>query len=143
MAAGSNSSVFDVKLSPNGGNAVILSSYFGGAGSYPVQYFSKSTNFTSWSTVESQTSGTYVEMGLSNATKSYVIYTTYSSGAPVAGYLKEVTSLSSVANNTAAGSRVWYSVDLDNWSGANKYILAGTSSGLYRSNDGGVTWTSL
>lgn len=145
MAAGSSSSVFDVKLSPNGSNAVILSSYFGGAGYYSTtQYFSKSTNFTSWTTVQSQTSGVYFEIGLGNATTSYLISLAASGSSYSADYLKEVTgTLTTISNNTASGSRFWYCVDMDNWTGANKYILAGTSSGLYRSNDGGATWSSL
>lgn len=139
MAIIPSGSVIDVKF--EGNTAVILCSNFSG-GSSATRKIIKSTTYTSWTDVVSSTSGTYYELGLSSATKSFAIF--LGDGTPpTADYLKEITSLSTVANNTASGSRTWQCIDLDNFSGANDYILAGHSSGLLRSNNGGTSWTSL
>jgi ABC-type proline/glycine betaine transport system substrate-binding protein len=140
MAIIPNGSIIDVKF--EGNTAVILCSNYSG-GSTATAKVIKSTNYTSWTDVTTSTSGTFFELGLSSATKSFAVFLGWSGTTVTADYLKEITSLSSVANNTAGGSRLWQCVDIDNFSGANDYILAGYDGGLLRSNDGGTNWTSL
>lgn len=147
MSAPGAGYIYDVKFNPSGVNKVILNSFYPKGGS-PAIRLSKSTNAVNWTTAVNYTVGDWAEIALSNVAttgdkKSFAIYYTYSGGVPQSGYLKEIFDLTTASNNTAAGSKVWYCVDMDNWSGANKYIIAGDEFGLYRSNDGGVTWFPL
>lgn len=108
----------------------------------------KSTNGYDWSLANTISGGTTFEIGFSSAAilndrKSYLVFLNWSGSSYAPTYLKELYNLTSVTDNTAAGSRIWYCADMDNGDGANKYILAGHSNGLMRSNDGGATWFSL
>ena len=55
-------------------------------------------------------------------------------------YLQAVTTLSSVSPTTTPGSRAWQCVSI---SGNGTYILAGHTTGLQRSTNGGSTWSAL
>lgn len=105
----------------------------------------KSSNGISWQNVTTGSGGEFLEVCLSDwaTLDSFTIFLPFSGNTYGSDFLKDITGLASISNVTAGGSRAWQCVDIDNFFGANQYILAGTSSGLYRSNDGGATFTSL
>jgi hypothetical protein len=103
----------------------------------------KSSNGISWQNITTDTNGKFFDVALNDFPDCFVTYLPLSGGVYGTDYLKKITGLSTVSNVTSSGSRSWQCVDIDNFSGANKYILVGTDNGLYRSNDGGATFTAL
>jgi hypothetical protein len=119
----------DVTSSPDGTKQIVVyqSAYTGGNGG-----LFKSTNYgSSWSTLGG--AGNWFRATANDTTTNYAI-------GGGTDYIKNIASLSTITDLTASGSRAWRCIDMDN---SGTYILAGTTTNIYRSTNSGTSFTAL
>ena len=134
-----NNSYYYVKCSPDSNTMVMAAFLEDFQQTYTGWYVMYSTDRgANWTVVGStgnngifRVANTDVVIPLAN-TQNYMIYNN--------NYLKILSSFSTVTNLTAAGQKSWRAFDSSN----NRQIMtAASNSGLFRSSDGGSTWTQI
>lgn len=132
-------SFFYVKCSPDSDimtAALYLEDYTGSStGCYVMYSTNQGTNWTVISNTRDsgifRVANTDVVIPLAN-TQNYMIYNN--------NYLKIISNYTTVTNWTASGQKGWRGLDMSN----NRQIVTGASNtGLFRSDNGGSTWTQI
>jgi hypothetical protein len=134
-----NKSYYYVKCSPDSDIMVMAAYLEDFQQTYTGWYVMYSTNRgANWTVVGStgnngiyRVANTDVVIPLAN-TQNYMIYNN--------NYLKILSNYSTVTQWTAAGQKSWRALDLSN---NRQIITAASDSGLFRSGDGGSTWTQI
>jgi len=126
--------------SANGANAILsyVSYVYGGVA--VANYLKATTNSgSSWSDITGGSTGQQIwkMAAINNSGTGYAVIHSINGST---SYLQQITTLSSISPITTPGSRVWQCIAI---SGNGTYILAGHYTGLYRSADGGSTWSAL
>lgn len=134
-----NKSYFYVKCSPDSNTMVMAAFLEDFQQTYTGWYVMYSTNRgANWTVVGStynneifRVANTDVVIPLAN-TQNYMIYNN--------NYLKILSNYTTVTDLTAAGQKSWRAFDSSN----NRQIMtAASTTGLFRSSDGGSTWTQI
>ena len=128
--------------SASGANAILsyVTYNYNNSSVFAANYLKATTNSgSSWSDITGGSTGQQIwkMAAINNSGTGYAVIHSINGST---SYLQQITTLSSISPITTPGIRTWQCIAI---SGNGTYILAGHYNGLYRSADGGSTWSAL